>query len=39
VVLKLSDGSPISALAWSPDGLQLAAGNDNGDLLVIDLRR
>ena len=39
VVLKLSDGSAVSALAWSPDGLQLAAGNDNGDLLVIDLRR
>jgi len=39
VVLKMSDGSPISALAWSPDGFALAAGNDNGDLLVIDLRR
>jgi WD40 repeat protein len=39
VVLKLADGSAVSALAWSPDGLQLAAGNDNGDLLVIDLRR
>ena len=39
VVLKLSDGSAVSALAWSPDGLQIAAGNDNGDLLVIDLRR
>ena len=31
--------SAVSALAWSPNGLQLAAGNDNGDLLVIDLRR
>jgi WD40 repeat protein len=39
VVLRLSDGSPVSALAWSPDGFQLAAGNDKGDLLVIDLRR
>jgi WD40 repeat protein len=39
VVLKMSDGSAISALAWSPDGFHLAAGNDNGDMLVIDLRR
>ncbi|HSI00144.1 MAG TPA: WD40 repeat domain-containing protein [Reyranella sp.] len=39
VVLKMSDGSAVSCLAWSPDGLSLAAGNDNGDLLVIDLRR
>jgi WD40 repeat protein len=38
-VLRMSDGSPISALAWSPDGSRLAAGNDNGDMLVIDLRR
>jgi WD40 repeat protein len=39
VVLKMSDGSAVSCLAWSPDGIRLAAGNDNGDLLVIDLRR
>jgi len=26
-------------LAWSPDGFQLAVGNDNGDMLVVDLRR
>ena len=39
VVLKMSDGSPVSALAWSPDGFRLAAGNENGDMLVIDLRR
>jgi WD40 repeat protein len=39
VVLKMADGSAVSALAWSPDGMALAAGNDNGDLLVIDLRR
>ncbi|HTE35284.1 MAG TPA: WD40 repeat domain-containing protein [Reyranella sp.] len=39
VVLKMSDGSPVSALAWSPDGFRLAVGNDNGDMLVIDLRR
>ena len=39
VVLKVADGSAVSGLAWSPDGFHLAAGNDNGDLLVIDLRR
>ena len=39
VVLKMSDGSPINCLAWSPDGFLLAVGNDNGDMLVIDLRR
>jgi WD40 repeat protein len=39
VVLKMSDGSAVSALAWSPDGFRLAVGNDNGDMLVIDLRR
>ncbi len=39
VVLKMSDGSPVSALAWSPDGFHFAAGNDSGDMLVIDLRR
>jgi len=39
VVLKMSDGSAVSALAWSPDGFRLAVGNDNGDMLVVDLRR
>ena len=39
VVLKMSDGSPVSRLAWSPDGFRLAGGNDNGDMLVVDLRR
>jgi WD40 repeat protein len=39
VVLKMSDGSPVSCLAWSPDGFRLAAGNDKGDMLVVDLRR
>jgi WD40 repeat protein len=39
VVLKMADGSAVGCLAWSPDGFHLAAGNDNGDLLVIDLRR
>ena len=39
VVLKLADQSPITCLAWSPDGYKIAAGNDRGDLLVVDLRR
>ncbi len=39
VVLKLADQSPITCLAWSPDGYKIAAGNERGDLLVIDLRR
>ena len=39
VVLKMADGSAITCLAWSPDGFRLAAGNERGDLLVIDLRR
>jgi WD40 repeat protein len=39
VVLKMSDGSPITCLAWSPDGFHLAAGNEKGDMLVADLRR
>jgi WD40 repeat protein len=39
VVLKLADGSPITCVAWSPDGEKLAAGNERGDMLVIDLKR
>ena len=39
VVLKLSEGSPITCLSWSPDGWSLAAGNEAGQLLVVDLRR
>jgi WD40 repeat protein len=39
VVLKMADGSAITCLAWSPDGFQLAVGNERGDLSVIDLRR
>jgi WD40 repeat protein len=39
VVLRMSDGSPVSCIAWSPDGFRLAVGNDNGDMLVVDLRR
>jgi WD40 repeat protein len=39
VVLKISDGAAITCLAWSPDGFKLAAGNDRGDLLIVDLRR
>jgi WD40 repeat protein len=39
VVLKMSDGSAVSGLAWSPDGFHLAVGNDNGDMLVVDLGR
>jgi WD40 repeat protein len=39
VVLKMADGSAVSCLSWAPDGFRLAAGNDNGDLLVIELRR
>jgi WD40 repeat protein len=38
-VLKMADGSAVNCLAWSPDGFTLAAGNDNGNLLVLDLRR
>jgi WD40 repeat protein len=39
VVLKMSDGSAITCLDWSPDGYKLAVGNDRGDMLVVDLRR
>jgi WD40 repeat protein len=39
VVLKIADGTPITCLAWSPDGHKLAVGNEAGALLVLDLRR
>jgi WD40 repeat protein len=39
VVLKMADGSAITCLAWSPDGTRLAAGNEAGNMLIIDLRR
>ena len=39
VVVKMADKSAITCLAWSPDGTALAAGNERGDLLTIDLRR
>jgi hypothetical protein len=35
----MSNSSAITCLAWSPDDTHPAAGNDNGDMLVIDLRR
>ena len=38
-VLRMSDGAAITCLAWSPDGFHLAVGNENGDMLVVDLRR
>jgi WD40 repeat protein len=37
--VRLADGSPITCLAWSSDGTRLAAGNERGDLLLIDLQR
>jgi WD40 repeat protein len=39
VVLKMADGAAITCLVWSPNGNRLAAGNQAGSLLVIDLRR
>ena len=39
MVIKLADRSPITALAWSPDGWRIAAGNEGGAAFVIDLRR
>ncbi len=38
-VLKMADGSAITSLAWAPDGFKLAAGNERGDLVLIDLER
>ena len=38
-VIRMVDGNAVTCLAWSPDGTRLAAGTDNGDMLVIDLRR
>jgi WD40 repeat protein len=39
MVIKLADRSPITALAWSPDGWRIAAGNEAGAAFVVDLRR
>jgi WD40 repeat protein len=39
VVLRMADGSPVTCLAWSPDGAKLAVGNERGDLVVLDLNR
>ncbi|MFI5001280.1 MAG: WD40 repeat domain-containing protein [Reyranellales bacterium] len=39
VVAKMADKSAITCLAWSPDGDRLAAGNERGDMLLVDLRR
>lgn len=39
VAVRTADGSPVTALAWSPDGRRLAVGNERGDLVVIDLQR
>jgi len=38
-VLKMADGAAITCLVWSPDGTHVAAGNENGDMRVVDLRR
>jgi WD40 repeat protein len=38
-VLKMADGSPVTCLAWSPDGAKLAVGNERGDLMVMTLER
>jgi len=38
-VLKLADKSPISCLAWSPDGRRIAAGNEDGMAFLIEIRR
>ncbi len=39
VVLKMADGAAITCVTWSPDGFKLAAGNERGDMLIVDLRR
>lgn len=38
-VLKMADRSPVTCLAWSPDGSKLAVGNERGDLVVMTLER
>ena len=30
-------GSPVSALAWSPQGMHLGAGYEDGTVLLLDL--
>ena len=36
LVIKHADGGAITALAWSPDGDFLIAGNDMGEAMVLD---
>ena len=38
-VIRMVDGNAVTCLAWSPDGTHLAAGTENGDMIVMDLRR
>lgn len=38
-VVRMADGSAITCLAWAPDGFKLAAGNERGDLILIELER
>ncbi|WP_334176754.1 WD40 repeat domain-containing protein [Pseudoxanthobacter sp.] len=37
-MLKEGDGSPVSALTWHPDGLELAFGTEAGGAGLIDIR-
>jgi WD40 repeat protein len=37
--VRMADGSAITCLAWAPGGFRLAAGNERGDLILIDLER
>jgi len=38
LALAAATGSPVSTLAWSPDGWRLAAGTESGVLRVFELR-
>jgi hypothetical protein len=35
--LRPGDGGRVSALAWSQDGMRLAAGTEGGALVIFDL--
>jgi WD40 repeat protein len=37
LVIKHSGSSPVSAIAWSPDGTRLALGTEEGELAVVFL--